>query len=383
MLPTSIKGKTMGKITKEEFIKRAILVHGDRYDYSKAVYIGYNKKLEIVCKKHGSFWQTPYIHTYRKSNCPICADNVNLTTEEFIKRAREKHGNLYDYSLAQYTNSHSCVKIVCRVHGVFSQKAYTHLQGGGCSKCNRYIRTLEEYFKEVKKKHKNLYSYPYIEKEYKSLNSKLTILCKKHGIFYQSAGAHLSGQRCTLCAKQSMSGNKIRKHKESFIKRAREVHGDLFDYSISNYVSSRESIDIICKIHGVFSQKAYTHLRGIGCPFCKSSKGEIRIDEFLKLKKAVYKRQYRIKECRNKKPLPFDFAVFEDEEKTKLKLLIEFDGKQHYEPIPIFGGTESLVSQQRKDKIKTDYCLKNSIKLIRIPYTEISKVEDILEDYIN
>ena len=75
------------KLTTEEFIERAVLAHGDKYDYSKVNYVGSSLVVEISCKKHGSFWQTPGNHVHKKHTCPTCS-GLKITTESFIKKAR-------------------------------------------------------------------------------------------------------------------------------------------------------------------------------------------------------------------------------------------------------------------------------------------------------
>ena len=128
------------KKTKEEFIKDARKVHGDKYDYSKVEYDGAHKKVCIICPKHGEFEQTPHDHLARKG-CPKCgienrSENRTSTKEDFIKKACEKHKGKYDYSKVDYVNAHTKVCIICPKHGEFEQEANTHLKGSACPKCN-------------------------------------------------------------------------------------------------------------------------------------------------------------------------------------------------------------------------------------------------------
>lgn len=111
-----------------------------------------------------------------------------------------------------------------------------------------------------------------------------------------------------------------------------------------------------------------------GCPHCYKSKGEMAIAKVLDELKIDYAEQYKIKECKNKLPLPFDFAVFSN---NQLKCLIEFDGEQHFKPK---FGEGNFVITQKNDKIKDDYCKMNNINLIRIPYTEIKNIPKIIEE---
>lgn len=135
------KNKTF---TKEEFVKRAKVAHGDKYDYSLADYMNSQTKIEIVCPEHGAFWQVPNSHL-QGCGCMRCARKNfgsyhKLAKEEFIKRAREIHGNKYDYSLVDYVNSQTKVKIICPIHGEFWQRPALHCsRKDGCPSCHESI----------------------------------------------------------------------------------------------------------------------------------------------------------------------------------------------------------------------------------------------------
>lgn len=127
------------KNTVDEFIEKAKKVHGDRYDYSKVEYKGSKTKVCIVCPEHGEFWQKPNNHL-NGQNCPSCflnkkGENITLTTNEFIERAKKVHGDKYDYSKVEYVNSYTKVCIICKKHGEFWQKPHNHLTNRGCKEC--------------------------------------------------------------------------------------------------------------------------------------------------------------------------------------------------------------------------------------------------------
>lgn len=124
----------MTKLTTEEFIKKAREVHGDKYDYSKVEYVKSKAKVTIICPEHGEFLQTPQKHLYGQG-CPKCGHKSELTTEEFIKKAREVHGDKYDYSNVEYVDAKTNVCIICKQHGVFWQRPSHHTAGRGCKKC--------------------------------------------------------------------------------------------------------------------------------------------------------------------------------------------------------------------------------------------------------
>ena len=133
-------------LTTEEFIGKATTVHGDRYDYSKVVYKNRQSPVNIICPVHGVFLQRPSSHLAGRG-CNICADNVVLTTDGFILRAREVHENKYDYSDVIYINEHTPVLITCPNHGIFQQRPNNHLNGHGCSECGIEMKHLNNGFK--------------------------------------------------------------------------------------------------------------------------------------------------------------------------------------------------------------------------------------------
>ena len=126
----------MRKVTLEEFINRSKKKHNNKFDYSKCIYINKYTKVEIICPIHGSFWQIPNNHYF--TGCALCSyAKLSLTKEEFVNRSNIIHNNKYDYSLVEYTNSTTKVKIICPVHNVFLQYPKQHLKGHSCEKCYR------------------------------------------------------------------------------------------------------------------------------------------------------------------------------------------------------------------------------------------------------
>lgn len=127
--------KCAGNIKKstEEFINDAKIIHGATYDYSKVNYLSNSEQVTIICPQHGLFDQTPIIHL-RGSGCPKCGNNIR-NNEEFIQKAISIHGNKYDYSKTQFRDSREHITIICKEHGEFSQIAGNHLLGKGCSGC--------------------------------------------------------------------------------------------------------------------------------------------------------------------------------------------------------------------------------------------------------
>lgn len=125
---------------------------------------------------------------------------------------------------------------------------------------------------------------------------------------------------------------------------------------------------------------ARTRLDSTGCPFCASSKGEAAIRECLEDYDISYVKEYAIEDCKHKRPLPFDFAVFDSD--GTLYGLIEFQGRHHYESIKFYGGDEYLAERKYKDRIKKEYCEKNGIQFLEVPYTDIDNIDRMVVSFV-
>ncbi len=181
--------------TKENFINKATNIHGNKYDYSLVEYINTNTKVKILCKIHGEFEQLPINHY--KQNCPYCCKNAKITNNKFIERSKKIHGDKYDYSNVEYTHISKPVKIICKVHGEFQQTPREHFSGCGCYKCANRIVNTEDFIEKANIRHNNLYDYSKVK--YKSAREKIIISCKTHGEFLQSPNDHLNGCGCQKC----------------------------------------------------------------------------------------------------------------------------------------------------------------------------------------
>lgn len=191
------------KKTTEQFIEEAKAVHGDKYIYDEAVYEGKDKKVKIICPTHGEFFQTPHNHVYFKQGCPKCEyekmskDKIK-DKEWFLEKAKEVHGDKYDYSKSVYNGYNTEMIITCPTHGDFAQTPHVHLSGHGCPKCikNRKLDT-KSFIEICSDVHKGKYDYS--KSVFKDSHSKLTIICPIHGNFEQVAYYHIQGHGCPMC----------------------------------------------------------------------------------------------------------------------------------------------------------------------------------------
>lgn len=280
------------------------------------------------------------------------------------------------------------------------------------------------------------FKYDYSLVNYITNNKKVEIVCPEHGIFLQRPDVHLRGGGCTKCVLK-FNSEKYRQTVEDFIKKSNKIHNFKYDYSLVEYINNKTKVNIVCPIHGIFTQEPrshlnksgcpkcdishksnnvdfisksinkhgdtyiYTnvnyinattkislickkhgeflitpnnHLSGKGCPICKESTGERNIRLFLDENNIKYIRQKKFNECRNKKNLLFDFYL------PDYNLCIEYNGEQHYKKFRFEKNNERLFERILRDNIKKDFCIKNDIKLLIIKYNEniIDKIKNVI-----
>jgi hypothetical protein len=190
-----------------KFIEKAKLVHADKYNYSEVKYVHSKTKIKIACPKHGIFEQQPSNHL-TGNGCPKCNNKIkserySFHLEDFINKAKNIHGDRYDYFKTIYVNIKTNVKIICIDHGEFEQLANNHLNGRGCRKCGiessrvKQTRYSDDLIHACSIKHKNFYDYSLTN--YINKHIKIKIICPKHGIFEQLANNHLNGHGCPIC----------------------------------------------------------------------------------------------------------------------------------------------------------------------------------------
>lgn len=306
---SSLPSKRGKKLTQEEFLERARECHGNKYDYSKAIYTKATGKITIICPDHGEFVKVANDHI-RGANCPMCAKasfkkKTVDSTEEFIQKANLKHDSKYDYSDTEYINSRTKVNIKCLKHGIFSKTPTNHLNGQGCPECSKenfvpVVRHIdaEQLKKNFVEKARKIHGdkYDYSKSEYVKNSVKIKILCPEHGEFIKIPSEHLIGSGCPQCLKNKP--HKLTYTTEKYVSLAKKKYGDKYDYSKTNYKTSRDDITITCPNHGDFQKNAQHHLSGGGCPQCngfKSSEKRDRYDgvhEFLIRSKDIHNNLY-------------------------------------------------------------------------------------------
>lgn len=196
---------------------------------------------------------------------------VKMKVIKFIEQANKVHFNYYDYSLTEYFNSRTKVKIICSIHGIFEQLPLMHLKGQKCPKCaliiraKKKIKTNDKFILEAKVIHGDIYDYS--KTEYIKASEYVTITCLIHGDFKQKPSCHLTGNGCRWCGIESTK-NKNTKNLNEFITQATNIHKNKYDYSKVEYINRKTKVCIICPLHGEFWQTPSNHLH-FQCKLCE------------------------------------------------------------------------------------------------------------------
>jgi very-short-patch-repair endonuclease len=300
------------------------------------------------------------------------------TQEEFIKDAIKVHGNKFDYSLTEYKTVKNKIKIKCSEGHIFEQTPNDHLNGHGCKICHgwgKYFESNDLFINKLKEINNNTLDFS--KTHYNGWDNKVTVKCFKHGYFERAAGELINKKAgCPKCGRER-TGDKNRGDKEIFIKKAKLIHNNFYDYSKTEYIDANTKIEILCYKHGIFTQTPKDHInQSHGCPSCNSSKGEKIISNVLKELNINFNQQHKFKKCFNKRKLPFDFYL------PDYDICIEYDGEQHFMPVEKFGGINSFNKIKKNDIIKNEFCKKNNITLIRINYKQIKNIKKIIQKYV-
>ena len=260
--------------TTEQFIEEARQVHGDKYGYSKVEYVNKHTKICVICPEHGEFWQTPKNHL-RGDECPFCAGNIKLTTEQFIEKARQVHGDKYDYSKVEYINAYTKVCIICPEHGEFWQTPNNHTNGKcGCPFCASNVKlTTEEFIEKARKVHGDKYDYSKVE--YINSHTKVCIICPEHGEFWQTPSIHTDGIcGCPFCASKKVTNEQVR------TKILERLEGTDFELVNVDYKGHRDcNVTIKCKECETIKTYARIDYIRKTCPTCEYNKRKRRAIE--------------------------------------------------------------------------------------------------------
>lgn len=288
-----------------------------------------------------------------------------ITKEEFI----DKISNTNFILIGEYKNTKTNVEFKCKVCGDINKKRPGHiLSGSGCSKCSGIKKkSHKEYITDLLEINRNIICIG----EYKSASKKIKHKCLICNFISDYIPNNLlRGQGCSKCA-----NNQKLTTKEYELKLENKEKRIIVTDEYRGRSVKIQHLCLVCNSKFYGRPSDILKSKSKSCPTCSSSSnGESIIINYLESNNLDYIKQYRNSECKNKRPLPFDFYI------PKLNVIVEFDGIQHFYPNRFGADDYEFFKIKTNDDIKNSWCLKNNIKLIRIPYFEINRIVEILDD---
>ena len=358
--------------------------------------------LQNVCDHCGKEYDVYYSHYTRaiiKFGEVVCQDcaAIRRAKSTLIKRQEKMYSqilefcNLHNYKLItkkeELINGQSETVYICPIHGECKTKVVNILQGHQCCSCSRVLALKKKNETTLKQRQDDLYlkaldacnkkGYELVSKKEDIVNNKTYIIykCPVHDLQKMRISNLINGRGCPDCSIDTKS-EKYRLSPDEVEQRISVLGGKLLNKE--DYANrSKRNLIIECAYCGTpftTSLVLFTQHGGQMCDNCKDAEsiGERRIRNFLELNNILFEQEKWFSDCRDIKPLPFDFYL------SDYNTVIEFDGKQHYEQGHF---THSHLSYtQAHDAIKNNYCKENNINLLRIPYWDINNIETILKN---
>ena len=340
-------------------------------------YINASSPILHKCKLDGCEWMATPSNILNGTGCPRCANNIKRTHSEYILLLSEINPMIE--VIGEYVDANTTILHYCKKHQIFwNTSPYRALRGCGCIECGK-----EKIGIKNTKEHKEYVNELYairddIEVRDIYIDSKTPILhyCKKHKIEWMARPYNiLMGEGCPMCRSEKIS-IALTKDNQWYVDRLKIVHPDI--EAIDEYINYNTPIRHLCKKHNYeWCVSPRDVVRNNGCPKCFQYKREKLISIWLDNHNIDYISQYKFDDCRDKRPLPFDFYL------PQYNACIEHDGRQHFVLVDFAGkGIEWAQSQlnitQYHDNIKNEYCKNNHINLLRISY-----FQDIEEELNN
>lgn len=298
-----------------------------------------------------------------------------IITCEYIKEYLSAHDYTCELVSTEYVNCASKLAFRCECGNIF-YASWSNIKKmyGLCKECTNLRRRqpLQAYQARADEFYGNgLYVITGAK------DSRLDVVHTECGNAFTVRRDHFfEGQGCKFC-NLKYSESPCALSQDEFMSRVSKYDAD-YEF-LSAYKNNHTPIAVRCKKCGEIFSRIPSHLfdRGVGCPQCSRSNGEYIIGTYLKDRRIDYIPQHRFEDCKNDKHLSFDFYI------PSLNVCIEYQGQQHYAPVPIFGGELAFERQQKCDHIKRTYCEQNGIKLIEIPFGDFKNIGNILDGLLS
>ena len=351
----------MGKKLSYDYVKNFIEAEG--YKLLSKEYINSSQKLEVMCDK-GHIYEVTFHNFKTGYRCKKCAGCSKYTYDE-VKKCVESYG--YTLISKEYKNTDSPIQLMCPEGHIWTTTFYRfNKKGNRCIKCAGVAR--HEY--EEVKSYVEARGWEMLSKEYKNVGTPILLKCPNGHVSEIIFSNFMRGSGCSCCANN-------KRHDYEYVKKEIEKEG--YKLISSEYINGATKIEMMCDEGHVFQMRWNNFQQGQRCPICqKPSKGEQRVEEILNKYSIPFETQYRYDDCRDVKPLPFDFYL------PQYNLIIEFDGEQHFDIKHCFGNNDDdFWTTIIHDAIKNQYCEDNNINILRIPYWEIDNIEELIKNKLN
>lgn len=358
--------------THEEYVAELAIKNPNVEAVDK--YIGTKDKIRHRCLIHNvDFYASPS-NALQGHGCSLCkkekiSKKLSKSHEQYVDEVKiinPKISVIGKYIGANTSILHRCLNDEYE----WSAKPANILSGFGCPKCSeRFRRTHDDYVSEVEKVNPDII----VLGKFVGLQIPILHKCTIHNVEWMANPENiLNGHRCWKCG-NDVSSEKNKKTHNEYIDDLKHSNPDIM--VVGTYIDSFTPILHKCLIDGYewMAAPAYI-LSGTGCPQCQESSGERKIRQWLEKHNISYVFQKTFQDCKDKRVLPFDFYL------PTYNVAIEYDGGQHFKPIPFFGGEETFQNRIKHDKIKDDYCKNSNIKLLRIPY--FKNVDEELNNFL-
>lgn len=374
------------RMSHEEFVEKLLRITNNEY-YLLSPYVTRKKQVlmkhnDPSCQHEWKVSPSEFLGSEKRkgTRCPQCFGAKKKTTEEFKAEIKNLVGDEY-VLLTEYKSAHEKIVLLhniadCGYEWVTTRSVF--LNGHRCGKCSGLMRKdSSQYSKEVLDIVGDEYT---VLGEY--LGNKKPIRMRHNntscGNYEWDIAPHSFqhlGTRCPSCY-----GN-IQKAPQQFKKEVEELYSGEFQV-VGEYKSKNTKVKMLHRTCGEywFVNPGDILHKGSGCPTCKESKGEKKIRNLLTEYKLKFESQFKIKGCKNKRLLPFDFAV--KDENNQVLFLIEYQGNQHFEPTELFGGMEAFEERCKNDKIKKQFCETNRIPLLIIHFQDYGNMNGIISNFI-
>ena len=367
---------------KQDYIDKFIKIYGDSYSFDKLNYIDLKSPGVITCKKHGDFELSQIRYAFDHTPCPLCdEENFRIKRNEtYLERLNEKYGNQYEWLTTDFGDYYAdYVEFICKKHGNVKQTLSVLLNtededGYACQKCKkersniRQSYTLEEAINKAKTiENCKYYDFKYVT-EWLGVKHKYKFVCTKHGCEFEQTFDSLLNNQANGCKDCIVERLKAQDNLgvEDFIKQARKVHGERFDYSKVEYVNYKTPVCIICDKHGEFWQTPGNHLNGCGCQKCRNSRLETKVRTILENNNIEYIQEKSLRDLTGKMfgdtPQRIDFFI------PKHNICIECQGLQHFKPVKF------------NNKMPDELCIDNYNKCVPL---DKFKYESLTEEKYN